>query len=429
MQENILEVKEINKTKYSIAINIPAEVVDNKLEEFIKTIKNQAEIPGFRKGKAPIDRLKQVLGERVRPTVSQMLIGEYYTKAIQDNNINPVTNPVVEGMKPGDKYPGKFDFDNSYSVSLTVEVLPKVDPQGYIGMELDFPEYDEQELFDSAMMKYREQFAERRQITDRGAQLGDSLVIDFKGFIGDKPFEGGEAKGYSIESLGRGHFIPGFEDQLVGIKANETADVNVTFPKEYRAEHLAGKEAKFVVTVHNIVETKLAEVDDDLALMVGYESTEELKKNVEEEANKERKARDRFVLDKQISNKLIEVNPFDTPNSMIEKETIRLLGKNKLQSLPQQAQDELKKTAEYNVKRAILLDAIYEKEEALEVTPEELNKLLDDHAARNNMTKDQLISNLYNSGQMDNFVGVLKLANTIDFIIEQARKESEEGNE
>jgi len=427
--QNIVEVKEVSNTERKISINVPADLVDKQFDKFFEEIKAHAVVPGFRKGKAPVSRLKQVFAQKARPSVSQMLINEYYTKAISEHEINPVGNPVAEDMKTGDEYPGKFGFDNSYSVSLTVEVLPKVDPTGYIGMSLDFPKHDENELFDAIMKNYREQFAERKQVSDRGAQLGDSIVIDFQGFIDDKPFDGGAAQGFSIESLGGGSFIPGFEEQILGMKPGESKNIFVTFPEEYRATHLAGKDAKFIVKVGSIVEIKLADVDEDLAMMVGFETVDELNENVKKESERERQARDRLLLDKQITEKLLEANDIDAPESMVQKEMLRLLGKNKLQSLPPQAQDELKTMAEYNVKRAIVMDAIYEKEEELEVTPEELNKMLEEHAARGNQSKDELVSNLYNSGQMDNFVGVLRLSNTMDFIINNAKQESEEGND
>ncbi len=424
--EDTVKVEALSETEYKVSINVPSEVVDKKFDEFFNSIKNQVQVPGFRKGKAPVQRIKQFFGQKARPSVTQMIIGEYYAKALKDSEINPVGNPIVSDMKTGDEYPGKFGFDNSYSVDFTVEVLPKLDPIGYDNLQLDFPQHDEEELFNAMMSKYQEQFAEKRQITDRGAKFGDSLVMDFIGYVDGKPFDGGAAQGFSVDNLGKGNFIPGFEDQIVGMKAGENKNIVVTFPKEYRASHLAGKEAKFAITVHSIVETKLAEVNEDLAMMVGYESVEELENHVRAETSKERRLHDRFLLDGQITAKLLELNSFEAPKSMVEKEMLRMLGKNKLQNLPQQGRDALLEAAEKNVKRAIILDAIYEKEEAIEVTPEELNKLLNEHAAKNNMSKDELVSNLYNSGQMDNFMGVLKTSSTIDFIIDHANQESEE---
>ena len=407
---------------------MPADIVDNKFNEYFKSVKDQVQVPGFRKGKVPINRLKQMFGTQARPAISRMLVEEYFTKAIRDKELNPVGNPTIEDLKADAKYPGKFDFDNSYSINLMVEVLPKIDPSGYKNLQLDFPQHDDDELFNFKMNEYRNQFAERKQITERGAELGDSLVIDFIGYIDGVPFDGGAAQGFSINKLGKGSFIPGFEDQVVGMKTEESKDIFVTFPEEYTAEHLAGKEAKFAVTVRGIIEITPAEIDGDLAMMVGCESVEELNERVKNESVEERRARDRQMLDGQITDKLLELNKFNAPKSMVEKEMLRLLGNMKMQNLPPEAKDQLHIMAEKSVKRAILMDAIYEKESDIEVTPDELDKMLNEHAEKNNMTKDQIVSNLYSSGQMDNFMGVLKTSNTMEFIINNSNKESEQDN-
>lgn len=428
---DIVSVEELGSTEYKISIQVPSDKVDEKFTEFFKSIKKNTQVPGFRKGKAPVARLKQLYGRQSRPTIVQMLVGEYYSKALQDNEITPIGNPKIENLEEGAKYPGKFGFDNSYSVELTVEVLPTVDPQGYKGMDLDFPEHDMNALFEKKMSEYQEQFAEKSQITDRGAQLGDALVVDFAGFVDGEQFNGGSASGHSIDVLGKSHFIPGFEEQIVGVKAGDSTEVKVQFPEKYHAEHLAGKDAKFDVTVHSIVETKLAEVDEDLAMMVGYESVDDLNAHVLKEVEDYQKVLDRSMLDRQVVTKLLEINQFKVPKSMVSGEELRILqaSKNKMENLPEQAKTELHKLAEFNIRRAILMDAIYEKEEDVEVTPEELNKLLEEHAKANNQSKDELVSNLYNSGQMDNFVGVLRVANVFDFIIDHSNKENNEESE
>lgn len=424
--QDIINVKELSETEYKISINVPPELVDKKFDQFLDGIKNQIQIPGFRKGKAPLQRIKQLFGKRAKPNVAKMIISEYYNQAIANYEINPVENPTFPDMS--NEYPGKFGFDNSYSVDLLVEVLPKIDPIGYNGIKLDFPQYDEDTMFNNRLYEYRKQFAERRQITDRGAQLGDSLIIDFIGYIDNMPFDGGAAQNYSIEDLGNGNFIPGFEEQIVDVVPGQSKNIYVTFPDEYRAKHLAGKEAKFTVTVHSIVEVKLAEVDNDLAMMVGYESIDELYNYIKSELYKDHDINNRTILGEQIVSKLLDINKFNAPKSMIKKEMLRILGKDKLQGLSPKNEDELRKVAEHSVKRAILFDSIYEKEDDIEVTPAQLDKLLEDHARHNNMSKDDLVSNLYNSGQMDNFMGILKTSNTIDFIINNANKESEEDN-
>lgn len=427
MQDQI-NIEKLSDTKRKISIKVSSPNVDKKFNDFFESIKNNTQVPGFRKGKAPVARLRQFFGNKAKASVSQMILSDYYNRVIGDNDLNPIGNPRVENLKPTDEYPGKFDFDNTYTVDLTIEVLPKLDPTGYIGMKIDFPQHNEDDLFNARMATYQEQFAERKQVNDRGAKFGDSIVIDFKGFVDDIQFEGGTAQGFSVEKLGAGSFIPGFEDQIVNTKTGETKDVMVTFPKEYRAQHLAGKEAKFEVTVQSIVETNLAKVDNDLAMMAGFETVDQLITHVKGETEKEKRLRDRQMLDHMIISKLLEDNNFEAPESLVESEKLRLLGKVKLHSLPPQAQSELNSMALYNVKRAIISDAIYEKESNVEVTPEQLNEMLEEHAQKSNQTKDELVSNLYNSGQMDNFLSVLRLANVMDFIIDNADKESEEEN-
>jgi trigger factor len=428
MQDNI-KVQELSSTEYSVSINIPAEEVDKKFDEFFESIKSKTQVTGFRKGMAPVSHLRKVFGQKARAPVSQMLIGEYYTKLLKDHGINPVGQPIIkkEDLDPKAEYVGNFAFDNAYSVNFTIEVMPKIDPEGYKGLELTFPTTNEDSLIDSKLTEYREQFAERSPVTDRGAKLGDTIVVDFTGYVNGVAFDGGAAKGFSINKLGQSNFIPGFEEQIVGIKTGETKKITVTFPANYNAEHLAGKEATFDITVHNIVEAKLAEVNDDLAMMIGYQSVDELKAKVKEDVAGDKRLRDRQTLDSQIITKLLEKNKFDTPKSMVESELQRLLKMVKVEKMTDEFMGQLRKSAEYSVKRALIIDSIYEKEKSsVEITPVELNDMLDKHSQMSGKTKDELVSMLYNSGQMDNFVGVLRISKIIDFIIDNAKAQERE---
>jgi trigger factor len=427
MEEKIT-VEEVSKTKFRISLKIPPDEVDSKINTFFETVKKQVDVPGFRKGKAPIAKLKAMFLDQARSPVAQSIIGEYYSIALKDNNINPVGSPVIENLNQKSKYPGHFSFDGEYSVSLVVETLPNIDPSGYIGMELDIPDINMDDLFDKKMMQYREQFAERRQVDDRGAKFGDAVVIDFKGYLDGEAFEGGEAKMYSMEKLGNSNFIPGFEEQLEGVSVGESKEITVTFPDQYHAEHLAGKEATFEVTMQNIVEAKPADVDDDLAMMVGYNNLDELTTKMKEEVEQEHKLTTNQKVEIEIARKLIEINDFDPPETMVNEEFNKILNniksKNKIDNIPQQLIDQIRANSIFSVKRAIIMDAIYEKEDDIEISPEELSNLLDQHAKMSGKSKDEIVSALYNSGQMDNFVGVLRVSKVVDFIVDN-RKQNE----
>lgn len=430
MQDTI-QVEDVNNVQRKISIQVSADSVDKKFTEFFEGIKKDVQIPGFRKGKAPVGRIKQHFGHKAKPSIAQMIISEYYTQAIREYDLNPVGNPTIKDFTPGqDEYPGSFSFDNSYNVELLVEILPKIDPVGYSEITLDFPETNLQEELDKKMLEYREQFAEHNQILDRGAKEGDSLIVDFVGKLKgeDEPFVGGSAEGFSIKSLGEGSLIPGFEEQLVGMQVGDEETIEVVFPENYSASHLADKESTFDVKLHSIVETKIADVDEDLAMMVGYDSVDEFKNHVKTETEKSIQMQERSALEMQIVDKLLEANDFEVPDSMVNFEVQRLVeqAKKRGQSLPPNIVDMIKPAAKKNVMKAILIDAIYNKEDGIEVTPAELDDMLEEHANKNNTTKDELVSMLYRSNQMDAFVGVLRSRKVIDHIIDNAKNNIKE---
>jgi trigger factor len=277
--------------------------------------------------------------------------------------------------------------------------------------------------------EYRDQFAERTQVLDRGANLGDTLIIDFTGYVDNVAFDGGAAKGHTLDKLGQSNFIPGFEEQLLGMKVGETKKIFVTFPKEYHAKHLEGKDATFDVTVHSIVASKLAEENDDLAMMVGFSTLDELKAKIAQDVTQEKKAMIRQRMDHQIMTKLLDNNKFDVPKKLVEMEYKHIMSRIKADKLPDEFIAELRKNAEFNVRRALIANAIYEKEPSIEVTPEELDAKLEEQARQSNKTKDEVISALYNSNQMDNFVGVIRFTKVIDFIIDNAKKQEQKVEE
>lgn len=423
--EDTIKVEDLSNIEKRISIHVAPATVNKKFTEFFDSVKKEAQISGFRKGKVPVDILKKYFKQRAEGTISQMLVSEFYQCAIKDYNINPIGNPVMD-IENGRI--GMFNDDNSYDVELTVEVLPKIDPIGYDNLNIDKPEHNIDELCKSRMQEYQEEFAEREQIFDDGAKEGDTLVVDFVGYIDNKEFDGGKATGYTIEKLCVGGTnLPGFEDQLIGVKAEETKRIKVTFPKDY-IENLAGKDAEFDVIVHSIIRKTQAEVDEDLAMMVGYESVDELKSHIKNEIEGEIKNVDQRLMEGIIVKELIEKNDFDIPKLLLEQEKNRLIKQNNLSNPSEHVIQKITEAAKNNVKKAILLDAIYEKE-SIDIAPHELNEYLEEQAKLYNKDKDEIVSMLYNTGQMDSFVSVVRAQKTIDFIINKNTKKDEEENE
>jgi trigger factor len=426
LMEDIIKVEDISNIEKRIHIHVNSDTVNQKFEEFFSSIRKEAHIPGFRKGKAPASMLKKYFKSRAQGAISQMLISEYYQNAIRDYNINPIGNPIVENAK--DNYPGEFKNDNSYDIELVVEVLPSVDPVGYDDIDITKPDLDTNDLIDKKILEYQNQFAEREQINDTPTKLGDSVIIDFKGFLDGKPFEGGEAEGFSIETLGSNVLIPGFEEQVVGLCPGESKEINVKFPEQYSAAHLANKDAKFNVTLHSVIRKTPAKVDDDLALMVGFDSVDSFKENIEKQVLSEMDNTSRGLMESVISAKLIENNDFDVPKSLVKQEAARILKQNNISNPSEQILDHINKSAVNNIKKAILLEAIYEKEN-IEVTLDELNVHLEEQAKVYNQEKDEIVSMLHNTNQMDSFMSVIRSKKVVDHIISLNTKEVEKDNE
>ena len=435
--EDTIKVEDLSNIEKRISIHVAPATVNKKFTEFFDSVKKDAQISGFRKGKVPVGLLKKYFKDRAKDTISQMLMSEFYQSALKDHNISPLGSPVIKNddeeeddkksVKNGSV--GKFNDDNSYDVEIVIEVLPKIDPVGYDDLEIKMPDHNVEELCESRMLEYQDNFAEREQVLSGESEKGDTLVVDFNGFIDGKEFDGGKELGYSIDNLCLGGTnVAGFEDQLVGLKANENKKIKVTFPSDYGAKHIAGKEAEFDVTVHSVIRKTRAKVDDDLAMMVGHETVEELKKHIEDEISNEIDNVDKELLEGMIVSKLVEKNDFEVPKLLLNQEETRLLKHNNITSPSEHIMEKITESANVSVKKAILLDAIYEKE-GIDIAPDELSDYLEEQAKVYNKDKDEIVSMLYNSGQMDSFVSVLRAKKTIDFIIGKNKKKDEEKND
>jgi len=411
--EDLIKIEEVSDIKKKILIIVSPDNVNKKFDDFFKNIKKDVHINGFRKGKVPVNVLKKYFDDRAKDTVSQILLEEYYSKAIRDNNINVVGSPILDNESTG-----VFSKDNSYSVNFLVEILPNLNLENYDKINLNIETTNLTIDIEAKILSYREQFAERKQVSDRSAQLGDAVVIDFTGFINNIPFEGGHSDGHSINKLGNENLIIGFEDQIVGMKIEESKRIKIKFPDDYGAKEIAGKEAEFEIKLHTIIESKLADVNDDLALMVGFKTVDELKTKIKADVEGEIENRNRVSLERQIVEKIKETNTIKMPESLLKDEQVAILKKAGVKDKINDVMlNSVKGIAQFNIERKLIFDAIYEKEITLEIAPDELDKTLDENAVKSNMSKDDFISMLYNSKQMDSFMDILKAKKVVDFII------------
>lgn len=299
-------------------VKVPASELDAKLTARLSDIKGRVNLKGFRKGKAPLPFLKKMYGKGVMSEILQEIVNETSFKAFTDRNLKPATTPHPHLTGDVDKV---LDGEADLEYSVHAEILPDFEPMSIEGLALKRPVAD---VTDADVEEAAQKIAEQnRDYEPRAASAkakeGDLLVIDYVGSIDGTEFPGGKGEGQSVV-LGSGSLIPGFEDQLVGAKTGAEVEVKVTFPADYGAKDLAGKDAVFAVTVKEVKAPKDIVVDDEFAKKLGLEDLADLKKRLRERLETEHRALSRNHVKRALLDKLDAGHDFDLPKSMVEAE-------------------------------------------------------------------------------------------------------------
>lgn len=302
-----------------LTFSIPQEEVQKGLTQAFNKVKGNLNVPGFRKGKVSRQVFNRMYGEEaLYEDGLNFVLPAAYEKAVKEAGIEPVAQPNIDVES--------MDKDADWVIKAEVTVKPEVKLGQYKDLEVSKQDREVTDE-DVATRLQREQESQAELVVkeDEAAEIGDTVVIDFEGFVDGEAFEGGKGENYSLE-LGSGSFIPGFEDQLVGKKAEDNTDVTVTFPEDYQAEDLAGKEAVFKVTVHEVKAKELPELDDEFAKDVDdtVETLDELKEKYRKELTEAKEkgaedARDEEALKKAVDNAEV----LDLPHVMVHDEVHR----------------------------------------------------------------------------------------------------------
>ena len=314
-----LQVEKMEKNMAKLTIEVAAEDLEKAMQNAYQKAKGRISIPGFRKGKAPRKMFEQMYGKGIfLEDAVNALIPEHYSKALAECDLEIVSQPTIDITQAE---PGK-------ALIFTAEVAtkPEVTLGDYKGVEVPKTEINvTDEDVDAEIKKEQEKNSRTINVEDRGAQLQDVVTIDFEGSVDGVPFDGGQATEYPL-TLGSNTFIPGFEDQLVGAKVGDDVDVKVTFPEEYQAKELAGKEAVFKCAVKKIEAKELPELDDDFAKDVSEFDTlaeykEHVKTNlVERKENEAKRAKEDAAVDKAIENAQMDI-----PEAMLKTQCRQML--------------------------------------------------------------------------------------------------------
>ncbi len=394
-----LQVEKMEKNMAKLTIEVSAEDLDKAMQNAYQKAKGKIAIPGFRKGKAPRKMIEQMYGKGIfLEDAANALIPEHYSKALEECNLEIVSQPEIDVVQAE---PGK-----AFIFTAEVAVKPEVTLGDYKGLEVPKSETEvTDEDVDAEIKKEQEKNSRTVTVEDRGAENGDITTIDFEGFVDGVAFEGGKGTDYPL-TLGSGSFIPGFEDQLVGAKAGDHVEVNVTFPEEYQAAELAGKAAVFQCDVKKVEAKELPELDDDFAQDVSEFDTlaeykEDIKKNLTDKKEKEaRAAKENAAVDKAIENAQMEI-----PDAMVDTQVRQMINDfaSRMQSqgltmeqyfqftgmTVEKMQDEMKPQALKRIQTRLVLEKIAEVEN-IQPTEEEVNEEISKMAEMYKMEADKL---------------------------------------
>lgn len=394
-----LQVEKLEHNMAKLTVEVAAEDVEKALQAAYLKQRKQINIPGFRKGKVPRQMIEKMYGPEVfYDEAANNMIPDAYAKAYDESELDIVSQPKIEVVQ--------MEKGKPFIFTAEVATKPEVTLGDYKGLKVDkVSTRVTQKEVDEEIEKERERNARTIEVTDRAVQDKDEVTLDFEGFVDGVAFEGGKGEDYPL-TIGSGSFIPGFEEQLIGAEIDKEVEVNVTFPKEYHSEELAGKDATFKCTVHTIKAKELPELDDEFASEVSECETmdayrAEVKKNIKE--RKERTGKEKK--ENQAVDQAIENAQMDIPEAMIEFQ-VRQMADDFARRIQQQGltveqyfqftgmtaekmMEEMRPQAEKRIKTRLVLEAIV-KAENIEVSDERVEEELTKMAEAYQMEVEKL---------------------------------------
>ena len=423
------------KNKGILTVETDEQSVQDALDQAFKKVVKQVNVPGFRKGKVPRSIFEKRFGvEVLYQDALDILLPKAYEEAVEETGIVPVDRPEIDIEQ--------LEKGKTLIFKATVTVKPEVELGEYKGLEVEVDEEQfsvKSEDVDKELERMQKQQGQLEPVEEGTVENGDRVIIDFEGFVDGEAFEGGKAEQYTLE-IGSGSFIPGFEDQLVGMKAGEEKEIEVTFPEEYHVDDLKGKPATFKVKLHEIKRMNLPELDDEFAQDVSeFDTLDELKadieKNLKEKADKEKENHIRNELvEKAAQNATVEI-----PEVMIENETENMLRQFEQRLMYQglnletyaqftgQDQDALKDQFKEDAEKRVRADLVLEeiaKEENVDVADGEVEEEIKQMAQEMGRETDEVRRILESQGALDSVKDQLRMKKTIDLLVSNSKNKA-----
>ena len=416
-----------NKNEVKISFTVEAEKFEEAMKKVYAKTAKYFNIPGFRKGKAPMQLVERQYGSEIfyEDTFNE-LVPDIYDEAIKENKVEAVSKPDID-IKQMEK--GK-----DLIFTAIVQTKPEVKVGKYKGIEIKKIEYNVTDKdIEHELGHMQDRNSRLVSIDDRPVENGDQTVIDFEGSVDGVPFEGGKAEGHELE-IGSNTFIPGFEEQIIGMKIDEEKDIKVKFPDDYFSEDLAGKDAVFKVKLHEIKKKELPKLDDEFAKDVSeFDTLEELKNSIREKLETENKDKEKHETEETAIQTVCDNTKIDIPSGMIETEIDNMVkdieGRLSYQGLKLEqylqmigkTEDDMRKEfeeqANKSVKSRLVLEAIV-KEENLKADEKEVADKIKEMASKYSKDEKELLEN----EQLKEYIGEnMKTEKAIEFIIKNAK--------
>lgn len=418
-----ITTQEKSGLSHNFQVVVSAAEVDQQLETELQAVSKKVKMPGFRPGKVPLAVLKQKYSKDVMGDVLEALVNKAARQITEEHKLRPALQPEIKITS--------FEEGADLAFDITIEVMPEVPAIDFSKITVDEYTY---ELPETEVNEGLARLAKTRQHThthDGAAELGHVVKIDFLGKRDGVPFAGGAGKGFQLE-LGSGQFIPGFEEQLVGMKAGDERTINVTFPAEYHSKDLAGAAVTFDVTVHEVLRLHAPEIDDKLAESLGFKDLENLKNAVRQQIDFEYKAAARTKAKKQLFDALDKLATFPVPAGMLKLEVDSILkqvdeakkaGDPELKDkTDEQIKEEYTTISERRVRLGILLSDVA-RTNNLQITREELSAAVMSQARQYPGQEDKVFE-FYrkNPQEVNELRGPILEEKSVDFLLSQVTR-------
>ena len=428
-------VEKISGNQVKINFEIASEKFDEAVQKAYLKVRGRVAVPGFRKGKAPRKLIEKMYGEGVfYDDAFDILFPAEYEAAVKENDLQVVDRPEVDEMK-------QIGVGKDLQFSIKVFVKPDVELGNYKGLKaVKYVHKVTEEEIDNRIQQDVDKATTMADVTDRAVENGDTVNLNYAGSVDGVAFEGGTAENQTLE-IGSGHFIPGFEEQMIGMAIGEEKDLNVKFPDEYHAENLKGKDAVFHVKVNGIQTKVVPTLDDDFAADVSeFDTFADYKANITKELTDRADKNAAVQLENELVQQAVDAADCDIPDAMIEDEIDIMIRELKLRMMYQglkyedylkytgQTEDQVKEMyrseAKNRVKMQLVLDAII-KAENIDVTEEEVEKATAEEAERSGRELEEFKKGL-NDRQKEYLRDNAKIRKAVDMIVETAQVEEKD---